>query len=66
MRRTGCDETPSMPVSSSALAARPPQPSWRTRLSSTSQDHAALVLCHVHLVVHHRLAAAVAFDAQEP
>jgi hypothetical protein len=31
IRRTGRLDTPSMPVSSSAFPALPPQPSWRVR-----------------------------------
>ena len=64
MRRTGRLDTPSMPVSSSAFPASPPQPSWRIRAMMSRIGWAPLR--GVRLADHLHLAAAVALDAQEP
>jgi hypothetical protein len=53
IRRTGRLDTPSVPVSSSAFAARP-------------QRHVAVPAGDADLIQHAHLAAAVALDAQEP
>ena len=64
IRRTGRLDTPSMPVSSSAFPARPPQPSWRIRAMMSRIGMAPRF--DVRLVDHLHLAAAIALDAQEP
>ena len=60
--RTGRLEAPSMPVSSSAFPARPPQPSWRIRAMMSRKLRSR----HRALVDHLHLAAAIALKAQEP
>ena len=63
IRRTGRLLTPSMPVSSSALPARPPQPSWRMRCTMSKSERSRR---GVGLVDHTLVATAFADDAQEP
>ena len=65
MRRTGRLETPSMPVSSSALAGLPPQPSWHAGEELAQRQGGARPV-GIPLIEHGHLAAAVAFDPEEP
>jgi hypothetical protein len=65
MRRTGRDDTPSMPLINSILP-EPPQPSVARPREQRADRHAALPLRRVSFAQHAVLAAAVASDAQEP
>jgi hypothetical protein len=66
MHRIGRLETPSMPVSNSALPARPPQPSWRTRPMRTRSAMPRRCSNMCASLEHAVRAAAVTADAQEP